>query len=44
MPPACTVGSAAGMAAAMAINKNTTTDKLDGVEVHNNLKEQSANL
>jgi hypothetical protein len=44
MPPACTVGSAAGMAAAMAINKNTTPDKLDGVEVHNNLKEQSANL
>jgi hypothetical protein len=44
MPPACTVGSAAGMAAAMAISQNKKPGELDGVEVHNKLKEQGADL
>jgi len=44
MPPACSVGQAAGVAAVMAINENVTLAKLDGVKVHNALIAQGANL
>jgi len=44
MPPACSVGQAAGMAAALAVKKNCTPPELDGVEVRKNLVEQGAFL
>lgn len=42
MPPACTVGQAAGMAAAMAVEQGTTPAKLDGTQVRVRLVEQGA--
>ncbi len=44
MPPACSVGQAAGVAAAMAIKEKLTPAELDGVAVHDALVEQGANL
>ncbi len=37
MPPACSVGQAAGLAAAMACRRGISSSELDGVEVRNRL-------
>ena len=44
MPPACTVGQAAGMAAALAVARGCTPGDLDGVAVRQQLVEQGARL
>ena len=44
MPPACTVGQAAGMAAAMAVARDCAPGDLDGVEVRQKLVELGARL
>lgn len=42
MPPACSVGQAAGMAAATAIQQHKKPGQLDGVEIREKLREQGA--
>lgn len=42
MPPVCSVGQAAGMAAAMSAKKGVAPAKLDGVEVRESLKAKGA--
>jgi hypothetical protein len=44
MPPACTVGQAAGLAAAVSVQRRCRPADLDGVEVRALLKEQGATL
>jgi len=44
MPPACSLGSAAGMACAMAAERDCSPHDLDGVEVRNRLRDQGAYL
>ncbi|MFW6303397.1 MAG: FAD-dependent oxidoreductase, partial [Candidatus Sumerlaeota bacterium] len=44
MPPACSVGQAAGVAAAMAVAENSIPSKLDGKDVRQALKEMGAYL
>ncbi len=44
MPPACSVGQAAGVAAALAAQRGVKPADLDGVEVRGRLKEMGANL
>jgi hypothetical protein len=44
MPPACTVGSAAGMGAAMMVAKQCSSHELDGCEVRDALVKQGAPL
>lgn len=44
MPPACTVGQAAGMAAALSAQRGCRPADLDGVEVRTRLREQGACL
>ena len=44
MPPACTVGQAAGMAAAMAVERGCAPGDLDGAEVRQRLVEYGARL
>lgn len=44
MPPACSVGQAAGLAATMAIKEDVAPADLDGVAVHDALVAQGANL
>lgn len=44
MPPACTVGQAAGMAAAMAARRGCQPRELDGIEVRNALVAKGAPL
>jgi hypothetical protein len=44
MPPACTVGQAAGMAAAMAAKRGCRPADLDGAEVRSLLRAQGASL
>jgi hypothetical protein len=44
MPPACSVGQAAGAAAAMAVETHTHPAKLDGVKVRKKLREMGAVL
>ena len=44
MPPVCSIGQAAGMAAAMAVEKNCAPEALEGVEVRKALREFGANI
>ncbi len=44
MPPVCSIGQAAGMAAAMSIRKGCRPAELSGVEVRANLKKAGARL
>ncbi|MPM98351.1 hypothetical protein SDC9_145536 [bioreactor metagenome] len=44
MPPVCSIGQAAGMAAAMSIRKECRPAELSGVEVRANLKKAGARL
>ncbi len=44
MPPACSVGQAAGMAAAMAVREGKRPGDLDGVAVRQRLRERGAAL
>lgn len=44
MPPACTVGQAAGMAAAMAVAQGCTPTALDGEKLREHLREAGAKL
>jgi len=44
MPPACTIGQAAGLAAAIAAATGTRPADLDGTEIRRRLKEQGAYL
>lgn len=44
MPAMCSIGQAAGMAAALAVRKNTTVDLIDGKEVREELKKAGAFL
>ena len=44
MPSACSIGQAAGVAAAMAALQGKTQSELDGVEVRRKLREMGANL
>lgn len=44
MPPVCSVGQAAGMAAAMCVEKNCTPAELSGEEVRKNLAAAGARL
>lgn len=44
MPPACSVGQAAGVAAAMSVEQDISPKKLDGVKVREKLKEMGAVL
>lgn len=44
MPPACSVGQAAGMAAAMSANRGCAPADLDGIEVRARLRDQGAYL
>ena len=44
MPPACSVGQAAGIAAAMAVKDNKLPRDLDGCEVHKELNKFGAGL
>ena len=37
MPPVCSIGQAAGMAAALCVKKNTLPPELDGTEVRREL-------
>lgn len=42
MPPVCSIGQAAGMAAALCVKKNCTPAELDGAEVRRHLAEAGA--
>lgn len=44
MPPACSVGQAAGVAAAMAVEQYIDPDKLDGIKLRKRLKKMGAVL
>ena len=44
MPPVCSIGQAAGMAAAMAVRSGCTPAELEGTKVREALKEFGANL
>jgi glycine/D-amino acid oxidase-like deaminating enzyme len=44
MPPACSVGQAAGLAAALAAQRGVKPADLDGVEIRNTLKKMGAYL
>ena len=44
MPPVCSIGQAAGMAAAMAVEKNCAPEALEGVEVRKALRKFGANI
>lgn len=44
MPPACSIGQAAGLAAALAAETNSSPNKLDGCEVRKKLREGGAYL
>lgn len=44
MPPICSIGQAAGMAAAMCVQKNCSPSELDGIEVRRNLAAAGARL
>lgn len=44
MPPACTVGQAAGLAAALAARDHINAHQIDGVRVHDLLKQRGASL
>ncbi len=44
MPPVCSLGQAAGMAASMAVARQCTPGELDGAEVRRELKRFGANL
>ena len=44
MPPACTIGQAAGMAAALAVERGCRPGEVDGVEVRQKLVERGARL
>lgn len=44
MPPACSVGQAAGVAAAMSLKQQTVPAQLDGIKVREKLKEMGAVL
>lgn len=44
MPPACSIGQAAGVAAAMALSRGVAPGELDGVEVREKLISMGANL
>jgi hypothetical protein len=44
MPPACSIGQAAGLAAALAAQRGCSPADLDGIEVRRRLVEQQANL
>ena len=44
MPPACSVGQAAGAAATMAVKQNISPVKLDGIKVRETLKKMGAVL
>jgi hypothetical protein len=44
MPPACTIGQAAGMAAAMACRKGCLPRELDGATLRESLVGQGARL
>ena len=44
MPTACSIGQAAGIAAALAIKNNTVPGKLDGILVREELKKAGADL
>jgi len=44
MPPACSVGQAAGLAAALAAEKNSSPSELDGCEIRKRLKDAGAYL
>ncbi|MFH1570069.1 MAG: FAD-dependent oxidoreductase, partial [Gemmatimonadota bacterium] len=44
MPPACTVGQAAGLGAAMAVERGCAPGELDGTEVRQVLVEMGAPL
>ncbi len=44
MPPACTVGQAAGLGAAVAVKEGIDTHQIDGVKMRAMLKERGASL
>ena len=44
MPPVCSIGQAAGMAAAIAVEKQCRPEELNGAELRAELKEFGANL
>ena len=44
MPPVCSIGQAAGMAAAMAVERQCRPEELNGAELRAALKEFGANL
>jgi hypothetical protein len=44
MPPACTVGQAAGLAAALSAERETSPGELDGVEIREQLTQRGAGL
>jgi hypothetical protein len=44
MPPACTVGQAAGLAAALSAERATAPGELDGVEIREQLTQRGAGL
>ena len=44
MPSICSIGQAAGMAAALAVRKNSTADLIEGTEVRSELKKMGAFL
>ena len=44
MPPVCSIGQAAGMAAVMALESGCAPEKLEGSEVRKRLREFGANL
>jgi hypothetical protein len=44
MPSMCSIGQAAGMAAALAVRNKTTVDQIDGREVRSELKKAGAFL
>lgn len=44
MPPVCSIGQAAGMAAAMAVKENKNPAEIDGAKLRKNLVQAGANL
>ncbi len=42
MPPVCSIGQAAGMAAAMCVKKDVSPAELDGIEVRHKVAEAGA--
>jgi hypothetical protein len=44
MPSVCSIGQAAGTAAALAVRKNSTVDLIEGTEVRSELKKMGAFL